>query len=140
MYTTEPVALTLRPSPQEDQLAEDYASVLGTVSRIDRAVRDGAWNAVRDELDQLISAAEDMWSTLSEPDDGEENGDHELYQAPVTVTADPATVCRLIGVYAEPHSIGHVLHPTAGPRGAEGEDPSLPAQEGAPEGRSASCP
>ncbi|RLU82999.1 hypothetical protein CTZ27_28850 [Streptomyces griseocarneus] len=110
MYTTEPVAVQLHPSPQEDQLAEDYASLLGTVSRIDQAVRDGSWDAVRDELDQLISAAEDMWATLSDSDD-EEEGDR--YQAPVTVSADPATVRRLVALYSEPHTVGRLLHPAA---------------------------
>ncbi len=109
MYTTEPVAMSLHPSSQEDQLAEDYASLLGTVSRIDQAVRDGAWDGVRDELDQLISAAEDMWATLSETDDDAEDGDR--YQAPVTISADSATVRRLVALYAEPHSVGRLLHP-----------------------------
>ncbi|MBT2382173.1 hypothetical protein [Streptomyces sp. ISL-11] len=146
MYTTEPVAPTLQPSPQEDQLAEDYASVLGTVSRIDQAVRDGAWSAVRDELDQLISAAEDMWTTLSEPDEGADDSDHDLYQAPVTVTADPATVRRLIASYAEPHSVGRVLYPPSvitapHPSGAvEGEDATVPGQEVSPRGEPAGRP
>jgi hypothetical protein len=133
VYTTEPAAPTLQPSPQEDQLAEDYASILGTVSRIDQAVRDGAWTAVRDELDQLISAAEDMWATLSEPADGSEDGDHDLYQAPVTVTADAAQVRRLVAVYAEPHSVGRILYPAVRPAG---EDAEMPRQEGQPAGLS----
>ncbi|GAA0485237.1 hypothetical protein ACFQ2B_30125 [Streptomyces stramineus] len=132
MYTTEPVAMTLQPSPQEDQLAEDYASLLGTVSRIDRAVRDGAWNAVRDELDQLVSAAEDMWSTLSDPDDG----DHDLYQAPVTVSANAATVVRLIASYAEPHTVGRVLYPasTLGGPHVPAADEAVTLPEGQPVG------
>ncbi|MGW1071895.1 hypothetical protein [Streptomyces sp. NPDC002537] len=127
MYTTEPVAVPLHPSPQEDQLAEDYASLLGTVSRIDQAVRDGAWEAVRDELDQLISAAEDMWATLSDTDDEEEV---DRYQAPVTVSADPATVRRLVALYAEPHLVGRLLHPAA-PETLAGDAPRAAAADGA---------
>ncbi|MEU5422656.1 hypothetical protein ACFY1P_13470 [Streptomyces sp. NPDC001407] len=124
MYTTEPVAVSLQPSPQEDQLAEDYASLLGTVSRIDQAVREGAWDGVRDELDQLISAAEDMWATLSETDDDAEDGDR--YQAPVTISADPATVRRLIALYAEPHSVGRLLHPA--PSDGRAQDADAPGR------------
>ncbi|MEV6672316.1 hypothetical protein [Streptomyces sp. NPDC051162] len=117
--------MSLHPSSQEDQLAEDYASLLGTVSRIDQAVRDGAWDGVRDELDQLISAAEDMWATLSEADDDAEDGDR--YQAPVTISADPATVRRLIALYAEPHSVGRLLHPAPSDGRSEGAaDPGGP--------------
>ncbi|MFI1800289.1 hypothetical protein ACH427_23460 [Streptomyces sp. NPDC020379] len=121
--------MSLHPSSQEDQLAEDYASLLGTVSRIDQAVRDGAWDGVRDELDQLISAAEDMWATLSETDDDAEDGDR--YQAPVTIAADPATVRRLIALYAEPHSVGRLLHPAPSDgRAPAGDDPGRTLLDG----------
>ncbi|MEV4921698.1 hypothetical protein [Streptomyces roseoverticillatus] len=124
MYTTEPVANTLAPSPQEDQLAEDYASILGTLSRIDEAVREGAWQGVRDELDQLISAAEDMWSTLTDPDPSADDADADHRRFPVT--ADAATVRRLVTTYAEPYSLGRLLYPSNGATPPELRDRPAP--------------
>ncbi|MFC5722905.1 hypothetical protein ACFP1Z_22315 [Streptomyces gamaensis] len=139
MYTTEPVADRLQPSPQEDQLAEDYASLLGTVSRIDEAVREGAWHGVRDELDQLISAAEDMWSTLSDPDPDYSGEDPESDPRRTPVNADPATVRQLVAAYAEPGTVTRALYPPsvitdphlrAAVAGVAGpEDPLAPAEE-----------
>ncbi|MEU2511981.1 hypothetical protein [Streptomyces syringium] len=113
MYTTELAAKTLEPTAVEDQLAEDYASVLDVVSRLEQALRDGAWRGVRDELDQLVSAAEDMWSTLSDPDLDEGEDPSDVGRPFATPTADAATVRQLIAVYAQPHTVGRTLYPTS---------------------------
>ncbi|MFI1252247.1 hypothetical protein ACH4U6_00365 [Streptomyces netropsis] len=113
MYTTELAAKTLEPTAVEDQLAEDYASVLDVVSRLEQALRDGAWRGVRDELDQLVSAAEDMWSTLSDPDLDQGDDPSDVSRPFMTPTADAATVHQLIAVYAQPHAVGRMLYPTS---------------------------
>ncbi|MEV4442686.1 hypothetical protein AB0K09_27465 [Streptomyces sp. NPDC049577] len=120
MYATELAAKTLEPTAMEDRLADDYADLLGALTRVDQALREGSWHGVRDELDELISVAEDLWSALSDPDHEEDDSDRG--RAFVPPAADAAKVRQLIAVYAQPHTVGRALHPTAAI-----EDPQLRA-------------
>ncbi|MFI9203266.1 hypothetical protein [Streptomyces sp. NPDC053048] len=106
MYAAELAAKTVEPSADEERLAEDYVTILASVSAMDQAFRDGDWSRARDEADQLMSAAEEMWSALSAWEDGEHPG------APVVV-ADAAKVRQLIAVYARPHAVGRALYPAS---------------------------
>ncbi len=143
MYTAELAVKTLEPTAQEDQLAEDYASILDTVAHIDRSLRDGEWHSVRDGLDQLISAAEDMWSSLSASDPGAEDPDEDFDDGrpDPALDTDTAKVRQLVAVYTEPHVIGRTLYPVSGiddpqlraavEREDAGQDP-VPEQQGVP--------
>ncbi|MEX2980649.1 hypothetical protein [Streptomyces sp. C36] len=104
MYAAELAAKLVEPSAEEERLAEDYVTILGTVSAMDQAVREGDWRRAREEADQLMSAAEEMWSALSEPDayDGTDDS---------PVEADPLKVRQLVAVYARPHEVGRALYP-----------------------------
>ncbi|GHF65382.1 hypothetical protein GCM10010218_53580 [Streptomyces mashuensis] len=110
MYATELAAKTLEPTSTEERLADDYAALLATLSRVDQALREGVWHDVRDELDELISVAEDMWSTLSGADHDEDSDRARPYTAPA---ADAAKVRQLVAVYARPHPAGRALYPAA---------------------------
>ncbi|GAA0432523.1 hypothetical protein [Streptomyces luteireticuli] len=74
MSTIAQVFPAVEADPVEEQLADDYVELLSAFSRVETALREGAWEALRDELDQVVAAAEDMWNTLagSDEDDGAE--------------------------------------------------------------------
>ncbi|PHQ51426.1 hypothetical protein BLA24_13930 [Streptomyces cinnamoneus] len=110
MYAAELAARVLDPTDQEERLAEDYTTVLEALSAMDHALREGAWHRMREEADRLMSAAEEVWSTLSatgsELDDVDGTDD-------VCASADSAKVRQLVAVYAGQHSVGSALHPAS---------------------------
>ncbi|KNB50702.1 hypothetical protein [Streptomyces caatingaensis] len=101
MSTIAQVIPAVEPDPVEEQLADDYVELLSAFSRVDAALRAGAWETLRDELDQVVAAAEDMWNTLA-GGDGEE-GDAEA-AAPPAADADRvgALVARHLGQFPVP--------------------------------------
>ncbi|MEU5048879.1 hypothetical protein [Streptomyces sp. NPDC021096] len=103
MYATELAAKALEPTAEEERLAEDYVTVLGSLSAMEQALREGAWHRLRDEVDQLMSAAEDMWAGLPAPEeDGESTADEP----------DSDKIRQLVAVYAQPYAVGRALYPT----------------------------
>lgn len=90
MSTITQVFPTVEADPVEEQLADDYVELLSAFSRVDTALREGAWEALRDELDQVVAAAEDMWNTLA---GSGEDGDEEAAAPPA---ADAGRVGALV--------------------------------------------
>ncbi len=108
MYATELAVKALEPTPEEERLAEDYVTILGSLSAMEQALRDGAWHRLREEADELMSAAEEMWAGLPEPaDDGS-----SAHGAHLPSQADSVKVRQLIAVYARPYAVGRALYPT----------------------------
>lgn len=101
VYATELAAKALEPTAEEERLAEDYVTVLSSLSAMEQALLEGAWHRLRDEADQLMSAAEDMWAGL--PEGGDEPG------APAM---DGRKIRQLVAVYAQPYAAGRALYPT----------------------------
>ncbi|MEV4432978.1 hypothetical protein [Streptomyces sp. NPDC049555] len=105
MYATELAVKALEPTPEEERLAEDFVTILGSLSAMEQALRDGAWHRLREEADELMSAAEEMWSGLPEP--GTAGG------ARLPSQADSAKVRQLIAVYAGAYAAGRALYPSS---------------------------
>ncbi|MBH1938218.1 hypothetical protein I5Q34_28830 [Streptomyces sp. AV19] len=91
MSTIAQVFPAVEPDPVEEQLADDYVELLSAFSRVDTALREGSWETLRDELDQVVAAAEDMWNTLA--GSGEDDGDEEAAAPPA---ADAGRVGALV--------------------------------------------
>ncbi|MEU3354494.1 hypothetical protein [Streptomyces sp. NPDC037389] len=110
MYATDLAVKALEPTPEEERLAEDYVTILGSLSAMEQAVRDGAWHRLRDEADELMSAAEEMWAGLPGADDDEAVPVQAVH---VPSQADGAKIRQLIAVYAQHCALGRALYPTS---------------------------
>ncbi|MFD8995520.1 hypothetical protein [Streptomyces abikoensis] len=109
MYATELAVKALEPTPEEERLAEDYVTILGSLSAMEQAVREGAWHRLREEADELMSAAEEMWAGLP----GADEEGVPVRAAHVPSQADSSKIRQLIAVYAQPYALGRVLYPTS---------------------------